>query len=57
MGIPTGDSTVPRYQLQGGNMPEPVRQRITQKLKSVNGRDPTEAELLSAYRLDPTGGR
>ena len=51
-GIPTGQAqrTKPRFELDAGDVPENIRQRITQGYQKQLGRAPTDDEIATAYR-------
>lgn len=52
LGIGTGGSERPRYQLTLGMMPDATRTRLTQAFYRQFGRDPKPDELLRLYRVD-----
>lgn len=51
MGLSTGESRKPRYELDGSAMPNSVRKKITAQYRSMMGREPTEADVLRLYRI------
>jgi hypothetical protein len=53
LGIPTGTSEVPRYNLTLSNMSDSTRQRLVTRFRRSMGREPTDDELLRLYRVSP----
>lgn len=51
LGVRTSTSETPRYKLDESNMPASTRERITAALRKELGREPTDEQVLTAYRI------